>query len=194
MELCAAVLSKRLRCFVEKYSRISFNRIIHLLDSQIVQCMLQKESYGFNTFVATRVGEIQESTDPKQWYWINSKDNIADIISRGISPENIDINSEWQNGPAFLSKPIEDWPINNTEIVENIPERNKIIMIVSKQIDKCVIDIDRFSKYLMLIKVTARILNLQRKVMKYSLKILFESPNAAQLENAEVFWINGLCT
>ena len=95
LELCAAVLSKRLRCFVDKYIRISFNRIIHILDSQIVQCMLQKESYGFNTFVATRVGEIQESTDPKQWYWINSKDNIADIISRGISPENIDINSEW---------------------------------------------------------------------------------------------------
>ena len=169
LELCAAVLSKRLRCFVEKYYRIPFKKVIHLLDSQIVQCMLQKESYGFNTFVATRVGEIQESTDPKEWYWINGKDNIADITSRGMTPENLDINSEWQNGPEFLREPIDQWPISNKSAIESIPERNNVIMTVSKQICDSVIDVDRYSKYFLLMKVTARILSLKRKEPRYSL-------------------------
>ena len=88
--------------------------------------MIQKESYGFNTFVATRVGEIQEGTDPEQWYWINTKDNIADVITRGVLPESIGMNSEWQNGPSFLSQPIEDWPISNMHKLKRFQSRIKL--------------------------------------------------------------------
>ena len=42
----------------------------HIVDSQIVHGMIQKESYGFNTFAATRVGEIQQNTSPKEWFWM----------------------------------------------------------------------------------------------------------------------------
>ena len=45
--------------------QISFPEILpYIVDSQIVHAMIQKDSYGFNTFAATCIGEIQEDTDP----------------------------------------------------------------------------------------------------------------------------------
>ena len=44
--------------------------------------MVQKESYGFNTFSATRVGEIQQNTNAKEWFWMESKYNISDWLTR----------------------------------------------------------------------------------------------------------------
>lgn len=36
--------------------------------------------------------------------------NIADIITRGATPEDLRENSDWQNGPGFLRQPVEQWP------------------------------------------------------------------------------------
>ena len=30
--------------------------------------MIQKETYGFNSFAAARIGEIKEKTDKANWY------------------------------------------------------------------------------------------------------------------------------
>ena len=59
-ELCGAVVSKRLRCYIEKELNIKFERIYHILDSEIVKAMINKSSYGFNTFAANRIGEIHQ--------------------------------------------------------------------------------------------------------------------------------------
>ena len=64
LELAGAVLSKRLRVFLENNMRYQFNKVYHAVDSEIVKAMISKQSYGFNTFVANRIGEIQEKTDP----------------------------------------------------------------------------------------------------------------------------------
>ncbi|KAK3745438.1 hypothetical protein QZH41_005086 [Actinostola sp. cb2023] len=42
IELCGAVLNKRLKEFIEKESRLLFSKIYHIVDSQIVQAMVQK--------------------------------------------------------------------------------------------------------------------------------------------------------
>ena len=83
LELAAAVLSKRLRCSIIDHTRLKFEQVFHIVDSEIVRAMINKDSYGFNTFVATRVGEIQDSTDPSEWFWIKSELNIADILRGG---------------------------------------------------------------------------------------------------------------
>ena len=65
IELCRAVLNKRLKVFIEKECRYRFEKIYHIVDSQIVHAMIQKSSYGCNTFAATRIGEIHEGTNLK---------------------------------------------------------------------------------------------------------------------------------
>ena len=66
LELCGTVLSKRLRKFMEEEMRYRFKEVHHLVDSQIIKAMISKNSYGFNTFVANRIGEIQEKTEPSE--------------------------------------------------------------------------------------------------------------------------------
>ena len=61
--------------------------------------MIQKESYGFNTFVGVRVGKIQEKTNPTE----GSK-NVADMLTRGNTPLELAEDSEWQLGPRFLKE------------------------------------------------------------------------------------------
>ena len=90
LELSAAVLATRMRKYVLKEGRITVGRFIHIVDSEIARAMIQKESYGYNTFAATRVGEVQENSDPSEWYWIAGKENIADLITRGAKPSEID--------------------------------------------------------------------------------------------------------
>ena len=64
--------------------------------------MMRKESYGYNTFAGLRVAEIQRKTDIKEWHHIPSKENIADILTRGTDPSQIGTDSVWQNGPSWL--------------------------------------------------------------------------------------------
>ena len=123
LELAGAVLGKRLRTFIEENSRLEFESIYHIVDSEIVQAMIPKESYGFNTFVANRIGEIQEKTDKKEWMWVPGKLNIADWTTRGKSPAEMDLDSEWQRGPDFLQKPLQDWPIKAEITLKDLPER-----------------------------------------------------------------------
>lgn len=43
--------------------------------------------------------------------------NIADIITRGAGPKDLNENSPWQQGPKFLSLPADEWPIKSAKDV-----------------------------------------------------------------------------
>ncbi len=127
LELNGAVIASRIRAFITKMMRITFERCLHLIDSQIVRSQIQKESHGFATFVAHRIAEIQETSSPDEWWWIETKDNPADMTTRCKSPSDLDSNSEWQEGPHYLTKPIEEWPIHKTCVESAIlPDRISI--------------------------------------------------------------------
>ena len=56
LELCGALLGTRLRVFLQDEMRYKFRNVHHIVDSEIVKAMVMKESYGFNTFPANRIG------------------------------------------------------------------------------------------------------------------------------------------
>ena len=64
IDLCGAALNSRLKGFLERHWRYKLQKCYRIVDSQIVHNMIQKESHGFNTFAATREGEIQQNTNP----------------------------------------------------------------------------------------------------------------------------------
>ena len=134
--------------------------------------MIHKETYGFNTFAATRVGEIQEGTEKNDWYWTESKNNIADWLTRGKGPIDIDINSGWQTGPDFLKLPESEWPITKTLTpVQKLPETIKVlasINIVNNMEEDTLekrINIDNYSNFEKQLKVTARVLAMYQKIL-----------------------------
>ena len=70
LELCGAVLNSRLYTFIkEEMKSTIFTKVYHVVDSEIVKAMINKESYGFNTFAANRPGEIHRNTTKENWYW-----------------------------------------------------------------------------------------------------------------------------
>ena len=80
--------------------------------------MIQKSSYGINTFAATQIHEIQGGTNIEDWYWCKSKFNIADWLTRGKKPSEISLHSNWQEGPLLLKQAESEWPIscNDSEV------------------------------------------------------------------------------
>ena len=192
LELCGALLQARLKEFLNKESRIKIAKLYHIVDSQIVRAMVQKESYGFNTFSAIRVGEIQESTEVSQWYWVSTKLNIADLVTRGASPKALCKGSIWQNGPDFLKLPEDEWPINNDITDVEVPDLAKSVMKlrVSVHIPKIsdIIDIARYSKYTRLLHVTARILAICGREEK-SLRFISDNLVPEMLQKAKAVWI-----
>ena len=110
-ELSGAVHAARLKDWICEHSDIKFGYHVHFLDSQIVQAMTAKDSYGFNTFAALRIGEIQQKTDVNSWLHIPGKENISDILTRGAPPSMLGQGSVWQTGPEWLIKDKSMWPV-----------------------------------------------------------------------------------
>ena len=136
--------------------------------------MIQKHSYGFNTFAATRMREIQEGTSQTDWYWVKSKHNIADCITRGKTPSDIGLESTWQKGPEFLKQPENEWPITRNYLEPQLPELVKTAMATNIEAFQDTlagrIDISKYSNYNKLLRVTARIMKLYDRNPKSSLK------------------------
>ena len=129
-ELSGATISSRLKEFIIEHSGIRFGEHLPFLDSQIVQAMIKKESYGFNSFAGLRVGEIQQKTDRNAWSHIPSKENIADILTKGAPPSTLGPGSTWQTGPSWLVQDRSTWPI--TEVNENVTDEDNFQKFILK--------------------------------------------------------------
>ena len=191
-ELCGAVMGKRLSVFIKEEMRFEFEKQYFIVDSQIVQSMIQKDSYGFNNFVAVRIGEIQEETSPDDWYWMEGCNNISDLVTRrGKTPKELDEGSLWQSGPAFMGQSVEEWPIR-VEQHEELPEQIKVVMMLqsSTKLETLAtrINIDRFSSYWKLIRVTGRVLAMYKREPKISLKNACKRLTCTDGNDAEKFW------
>ena len=190
LELCAAVLGCRLGETIQKEMTYQFAETVYIVDSIIVRSQIQKESYGFGTFVATRIAEIQEKTSPSQWWWTNGSNNPADIVTRPARPEELDTGTIWQNGPSFLEGVKETWPISQKPYEDDLPDRvavNMTLLANYSSRDICNdLRIDDFSNYDKLLRVTARLL---RAAEERTLSVIGLPPEADQIEKAETFWV-----
>lgn len=101
-ELCAALLLSRLIRKVLPALQIHFSTIRLWSDSQIVLAWLKKPLSVLKLFNQTRVKEITSEGGNYPWSHVRSKDNPADIVSRGQLPENLKSNHLWWEGPSFL--------------------------------------------------------------------------------------------
>ncbi|GBN32102.1 hypothetical protein AVEN_105031-1 [Araneus ventricosus] len=82
--------------------KISFHSTVLWTDSTIVLAWIQKDPSVLKPFVRNRVSAIQNLTEINAWKHVPSKENPADIISRGIDPEKIQDCNLWWFGPSFL--------------------------------------------------------------------------------------------
>ena len=194
LELCGAVLSKRMRVMIETELSLKFEGVIHIVDSEIVKAMIQRESYGFNTFASNRIGEIHSATEQDEWAWIGGKPwlNIADVTTRGLRPSDLGEDSLWQKGPEFLSLPTEQWPIKKEVRADiDVPElKQKFVGKMKAEPNESLLarfDLKRYSKWKLLVHTLARILHLYQAWRKDT--ICEAALSVADVKLAEILWI-----
>ena len=133
--------------------------------SRIAQC-IRSTSGSFKQFVSSRVGEIQSNSDPIQWRHIPGEFNVADDVSRGIPVQ--DLNKRQSIGPEFLQLPESEWPREKAPVSPKEEEmeyrQEKIVGTVTTPKNGEAINPHRFSSWRGLIRVTALIQRLARRI------------------------------
>ncbi|GFX85126.1 integrase catalytic domain-containing protein [Trichonephila clavipes] len=117
LELWAAVLlSKLLKRTLDAF-KVNISQIYLWTDSSIVLAWIKKPLAQLKTFVRNRLSIIQELTESDFWKHVNSENNPADILSRGISRDKIQHCELWWFGPPFLHqyKELEPYDITAVE-------------------------------------------------------------------------------
>ena len=104
LELSAALLSVKIASFLDQELDFKGLSVSHFYwtDSKVVIGYLLNEARRFHVFVANRIQQIRERTKSSQWQYVSSKQNPADIASRGATAREIHSESKWFNGPDFL--------------------------------------------------------------------------------------------
>ena len=110
LELCAALLCAQLMARVTRDLNQLSALVYYWTDSQIVLAWINSKSNSLHTFVANRVAAIQDLSSASQWRHVSSKDNPADVLSRGIGPTELSSCTVWLYGPTFLHGNQTCWP------------------------------------------------------------------------------------
>ena len=110
LELCGAVLLVKLIRHIMQSDFFTGIRTVTWTDSQIVLDWIRKHPRSWKTFVANRVSFIQTELPATVWKHVSSKDNPADLASRGSSPAELANSNLWWHGPSWLAKEEQQWP------------------------------------------------------------------------------------
>ena len=171
LELTAATMAARIDSMLRVELDKTVTDSVFWTDSLVVLFMIRNSSKRFPVFVANRLSQIEEVSDPSQWRFIDGGANPADVGTRPASiGERLDF---WLSGPSFLQEPQSDWPEPPCEF-SNLPEEFKIL---KKTVVACkVVEITdsvsmsrrfaRFSSFYRLKKAVAWLLRLRGRLLK----------------------------
>ena len=113
LELSAALLSVKVGLLLDH--EIEYENLEHIYwtDSKVVLGYLSNEARRFHVFVANRVQQIKDHTKISQWRYVDTKENPADLASRGVSAKELSSTHMWFKGPEFLWKPQIPTPVDD---------------------------------------------------------------------------------
>ena len=118
LELNGAVLSKRLREFVENTLDLEFGNTYHLVDSSTVLGYLHKADAKLKPFEGVRMSEVQTAgkfVDGRleNWFWVEGELNPADWATKPRVVADLASGGFWQQGPRFLREDFSSWSLKH---------------------------------------------------------------------------------
>lgn len=184
LELCGAQLLAQLIDKISPILDLKIHKTHYWTDSTIVIDWIRSPSRKFNTFIANRIGEIQELTTIESWHHVGTNDNPADILSRGVNPETLRSSNLW-SGPHWLCNDKSAWPkrVRPSVNVDELPEQRKIIVAAAALQEDFEV-IERFSSYTRLVKAIAMYLRFAHNVRANAEHRRFCPISAQEFENS----------
>ena len=110
LEHMAAILFLHLTLSILAAFNIPIAQARFWSNSMNVLFWIRGKGKQYRPFVANRIGEIQRQSNPKQWHYVESKENPADLCSRGLRATRLNESTLWWRGPALHSKHESEWP------------------------------------------------------------------------------------
>jgi len=93
---------------------------------------------------------------PSQWRHFPGKDNPADLLSRGVTAEQLKIMDVWWCGPSWLAQPPRHWPPNTPPVDVSLPEgKGSANQTLSVEVPQKLLDPTKYSSHWKLLRVTA---------------------------------------
>ena len=107
--MTAAVVAATLGSMIFRKLEYVLNNVVYWTDATVVLRYLHNTHTRFRTFVANRLEILHTLTSVKQWRYVPTEQNPADIASRGLLPHKAAGVDLWLNGPPYLCEPLSNW-------------------------------------------------------------------------------------
>ncbi|XP_064625956.1 uncharacterized protein LOC135486787 [Lineus longissimus] len=201
LELMAMVLgvnyAETLRnTYITQYQTIE---VVYSTDSEIALYWLRSNK-KLKQFVHNRVQTIRQKSDLTSWYHVSTKQNAADILSRGATHQELK-DSSWLQGPKWLKDDKTTWPLtalsdltlnSSVSLTAAFEMQNDFVvtsMVATTPVASIsdVIAQDKFSSWNRLLRITALVSRAFKPGLKNRNKL-----SAQDIANAGKKWITNL--
>ncbi|XP_068675533.1 uncharacterized protein [Montipora foliosa] len=167
LELTAALTSVRVSLTLGRELTYAGVKEVFWTDSKVVQGYIYNEARRFHTYVANRVQQIRDHTQPEQWKYVDSDNNPADDASRGLSPKELLKTSRWLHRPTFHWEPHDRWQDFDDEPPTVHPDdkevkKTTVLNTVTIEPSYVLEVVKRFSNWFRTKRVLGRCLNIAR--------------------------------
>lgn len=122
LELTAALTAVKVSGILNKELSYTDVENYYWSDSKVVLGYIANEAKRFHIFVANRVQQLRDRSQVKEWHHVGTKENPADLASRGATTRELVESQLWWKGPAYLSS-VNILPLK-TE-VEPVPDEDQ---------------------------------------------------------------------
>ena len=156
LELQAAVIGARLAKDVGETHRIPVRKRFFWTDSRDVLSWLHSDHRRYSKFVGARIGEILENTALSKWFWIPTKQNVADEGTKWQKIPDLSPSSRWFKGPDFLWHQDSEWPVQPISNGITTTEMNAVVSVHVTH--EPVLNMTKYSNWRNLLRVTATVL------------------------------------
>ncbi|XP_046578480.1 uncharacterized protein LOC124286175 [Haliotis rubra] len=149
LELSAALTGAQLADVLLSELTLPVEKVMLWSDSTTVLAWIHSEPCRYKVFVGTRVAEVQTLTKVENWLYVNTKDNPADCITRGLSIQELIQDSKWSCGPAFLYEPPEKWtsPVVKPVLTDNSEVKNSFCGAIFTKVSKPLFDDKQYDSW-----------------------------------------------
>ena len=100
-ELCAAADAAQSTAHIVHELKMKPRLVRFYSDSMVTLGYIRNKQKRFSKYVVRRVDLILKHSNEKDWFYVSTSENPADLGTRGITPEELK-RSVWFTGPRFL--------------------------------------------------------------------------------------------